>query len=152
MLQVKQLSCERQRRELFYELSFSCNAGEAWHVRGANGAGKTTLLRVLAGLFSNYEGEVVWDVDRFPLYIGHRPGVKNQLTCLENLAWLMRLHQDDTSEESLRDALGEIGLGGYENVLCGQLSEGQRKRVSLARMLLSDSPVWILDEPFSASR
>lgn len=148
MLAVRDLACERQRRFLFKQLSFDIAAGELWQIRGSNGSGKTTLLKILSGLFDDYEGEVSWDMDTWPLYVGHRPGVKDALTCRENLEWLMRLHQDELGD--LEGALSLAGLEGYENVPCYALSEGQRKRVSLARLFLSHAPVWILDEPFAS--
>ena len=86
MLQVNQLTCERERRVLFENVSFAVQGGELMRVQGGNGAGKTTLLRILCGLYEEYEGEIDWKTEQYPLYIGHKPGVKDQLTALENLA------------------------------------------------------------------
>ena len=135
---------------LFSGLNFVASAGEIVQVTGANGAGKSTLLRILCGLFDNYEGQVSWDLDDYPLYLGHKPGVKDLLTVEENLTWLGQLQQQTFSRQAVTDVLARVGLKGYQSVLCGNLSEGQRKRVNLARLFLVKSKVWLLDEPFSA--
>ncbi|XOV89908.1 MAG: cytochrome c biogenesis heme-transporting ATPase CcmA [Pseudomonadota bacterium] len=150
MLQTHGLGCERNRRILFEDLSFQVNAGQVLRIEGGNGSGKTTLLRILCGLFTDFEGEVSWDLPAYPLYLGHKPGVKDLLTPMENLAWLARLYGTPVPEAAVREALAIVGLNGYENTPAGSLSEGQRKRVNLARLFLLDSPAWVLDEPFSA--
>lgn len=150
MLEVKNLFCERDERLLFGNLSFSLTSGSVLQIKGPNGAGKTTLLRILCGLFKEYEGDVNWDLERHPLYLGHKPGVKDLLTVRENLSWLCEIQQMSPSSQEISAALTEVGLGLYEDVLAGNLSEGQRKRINLARFYLIESPVWLLDEPFSA--
>ena len=150
MLEAHELFCERQRRVLFESLSFSATAGELVQIRGGNGSGKTTLLKILTGLYDDYEGELSWDIDEWPLFVGHRPGVKDQLTVLENLTWLARLRDAKVNHRTLIEALSWVGLSGFEKHLCGALSEGQRKRVNLARLYFTHTPAWILDEPFSA--
>jgi len=150
MLQVNQLTCEREHRILFENVCFSVQSGELLRVEGSNGTGKTTLLRILCGLYEEYEGEVAWETEQYPLYIGHKPGVKDQLTALENLTWLSQLSGREDSRSALMEALGQVSLAGFEDVPCGSMSEGQRKRVNLARLFLSLPDVLILDEPFSA--
>lgn len=157
MLKGTNLSCERQRRLLFDGISFELAAGEVLRIEGPNGSGKTTMLRMLCGLYVDFEGEIEWDLDHYPLYIGHRTGVKDQLTAEENLGWLARLYgSKDTGAVNgpdpaeIRRALQEVGLRGFEDVRCDSLSEGQRKRVNMARLYLIQSAAWILDEPFSA--
>ena len=150
MLTVSQLTCERDHRYLFEDLSFSLGAGELLQVEGGNGAGKTTLLRILGGLYTDYSGSVSWKLASQPLYIGHKPGVKDLLSARENLVWLAGLQQVRADVESIDQALTQVGLRGYEDVLCGAMSEGQRERVNLARLYLLQAQVWILDEPFSA--
>jgi heme exporter protein A len=135
---------------LFQDVSFSVSEGEMLRVEGGNGAGKTTLLRILCGLFQDYTGEVTWDLPDFPVYVGHRPGVKDQLTARENLRWLSNLYDAGCDDEGIDQALAQVGLGGYEQVTCGAMSQGQRKRVNLARLCLLQSPAWLLDEPFSS--
>ena len=150
MLQTSQLCCERENRLLFDNLGFSVAPGEILRIEGSNGTGKTTLLRILCGLYQDYTGEVEWDLDDYPLFVGHKPGVKDLLTARENLEWLAHLYQSDVNREAVTGALAEVGLRGFEEVACGALSEGQRKRVNLARLYLLKSPAWILDEPFSS--
>lgn len=150
MLQTTRLCCERERRVLFEDLSFSVSPGEILRIEGSNGTGKTTLLRILCGLYQDYTGDVAWDLDDFPVFVGHRPGVKDLLTASENLGWLASLFQYRPSEDEVTQALWRVGLKGFETTPCGALSEGQRKRVNLARLYLLKSPAWILDEPFSS--
>ncbi len=150
MLRVEDLYCERQSRVLFEGLSFQVRPGELMQVKGGNGTGKTTLLKILTGLYEDYSGDVDWDLAAWPLFVGHKPGVKDQLTARENLGWLMKLGGQETGDETILDALSRVGLRGYEDTPCAHLSQGQRKRVNLARLYLSGHPAWVLDEPFSA--
>ncbi len=122
----------------------------ALRVDGANGAGKSTLLRILAGLYEDFDGEVEWQVEDYPLYVGHRAGVKDLMTARENLSWAASLYDSDVTRDGVDRALDTVALRGYEDVACGAMSEGQRKRVNLARLFLLWNPVWILDEPLSA--
>ena len=150
MLQVQDLYCERQRRILFERLSFSVRPGELLQIKGSNGSGKTTLLKILTGLYEDYTGEVDWDLTSWPLFVSHKPGVKDQLTAMENLEWLAGLQQGGVDRLEVDRALLAVGLAGYQDVLCGTMSEGQRKRVNLARLFFVRSHAWILDEPLSA--
>jgi len=150
MLEAQQLSCERNHRILFQNLSISLGKGEVLRVTGANGAGKSTLLRILAGLYEDFEGEVSWQVEDYPLYVGHKVGVKDAMSARENMEWMADLHANRVSQGDIDAALAKVSLAGYEDVLCGEMSEGQRKRVNLARLFMLHNPVWILDEPFSA--
>jgi heme exporter protein A len=150
MLETQQLTCERNHRFLFQDLSISLNKGEVLQIDGANGAGKSTLLKILAGLYEDFEGEVMWQVEDYPLYIGHKVGMKDAMSARENLMWLADLQATEVSQGDIVAALAKVSLAGYEDVLCGEMSEGQRKRVNLARLFLLHNPVWILDEPFSA--
>jgi heme exporter protein A len=159
MLEVKNLFCERDERILLGGLSFVLNKGEVIQVEGQNGSGKTTLLRILCGLTEAFEGELFWqgqpvdDVrDAFfyaLLYVGHLSGVKVALTAEENLAWMQQL-DPSLIKMSITEALEKVGLYGYEDVPCYALSAGQQRRVGLARLYLSNAPLWILDEPFTA--
>ncbi|OEY67096.1 cytochrome c biogenesis heme-transporting ATPase CcmA [Marinobacter sp. X15-166B] len=159
LLQATNLQCERDGRVLFDDLSLTIMPATLTRVEGPNGAGKTTLLRILAGLNENYSGEVHWlgapraaqreMFQRNLLYIGHRTGIKAALTAQENLAALMA-GRHAVSAATLRAALAGTGLAGYEDVPCSQLSAGQQRRVALARLLISDEPLWILDEAFTA--
>ncbi|WP_323752113.1 cytochrome c biogenesis heme-transporting ATPase CcmA [Marinobacter sp.] len=159
LLQAVGLECERDERLLFQNLSFSILPGTVTRVEGPNGSGKTTLLRILAGLNDAWTGELNWcgkprdqhreSYLRNMLYLGHRPGIKPLLTPLENLRALMagRRPLDDGS---LLQALAGTGLSGFEHVPCRNLSAGQQRRVALARLLIADEPLWLLDEVFTA--
>nr|WP_067287532.1 cytochrome c biogenesis heme-transporting ATPase CcmA [Marinobacterium profundum] len=159
VLKVENLYCERDERVLFDGLSFELGAGEVLQIEGQNGSGKTTLLRILSGLSRNYEGELFWRgepmadvVDEYRqalLYFGHLAGVKATLTPQENLGWYAAL-QPGIDSASIDTALQQVGLAGYEDVPCHMLSAGQHRRVSLARLYLSQANLWILDEPFTA--
>lgn len=159
LLQAIDLQCERDKRILFRELSFSILPGTVTRVEGPNGSGKTTLLRILAGLNDAWTGELKWcgsAVDsqreaflRNMLYLGHRPGIKPLLTPLENLRALMA-GRSPVPDAALNQALQGTGLAGYENVPCRNLSAGQQRRVALARLLIADEPLWLLDEVFTA--
>lgn len=149
------LCCERDGRVLFEGLAFDLKPGAALQVEGANGAGKSTLIRTLIGITSDYSGDILWRGVPFPkslpelrtslLYIGHNAGVRRGLTPLENLAWY------GASARDAEAALEAVGLYGFEDVMCQQLSAGQNRRVALARLYLPDpAPLWILDEPLAA--
>jgi heme exporter protein A len=158
LLRTEQLFCERDERVLFSSLSFSLSAGQLMQVMGSNGSGKTTLLRIVCGLNDNYEGDIFWCghlVDECRemfmaslLYIGHRVGVNRILTPRENLHWSAALHTP-VDDGCIAAALERVGLRGYEDISCRNLSAGQQQRVSLARLLISPARLWILDEPFT---
>ena len=150
MLNVVNLCCERDQRLLFDDLAFTADAGDIIQVEGPNGAGKSTLLKILCGIYDEFDGDVAWDLHDHPLYLGHRPGVNDYLTVAENLQWLAQLHEQTLTPAEVDRILTEVGLQGYADVPCSNLSEGQRKRVSLARFYAFTNKVWILDEPFSA--
>jgi heme exporter protein A len=160
MLDVVNLECRRGDRRLFSDLSFSLSRGTLLHVRGRNGSGKTTLLRALCGLLARETGEIRWrgedinslgdDYRRDMLYFGHLNGIKSDLNGIENLRVATTLDGDPVVEEDLWDALAQMGLAGFEDLPTKVLSQGQKKRVALARLVLSGAPLWILDEPFSA--
>lgn len=159
LLRAESLFCERDERVLFENLNFSINAGEIIQVEGPNGSGKTTLLRIMSGLSGAYEGSIYWKGETINasridflsnlLYLGHKPGVKAILTPVENLRALMGIRQNVTDEQ-IYSALEKVGLYGYEDVPCHNLSAGQHRRVALARLYLSTDELWILDEAFTA--
>lgn len=150
MLQVRNARCERDGRQLFEDLSFSLAPGELLQIVGGNGSGKSTLLRVLLGLYTDCQGDINWSLDEAPLYLGHRLGIKQSLTVIENLRWFGVLREAPVSQDRIDEAVYKLGLSGFEDSLCAHLSEGQRKRVALGQFLIMDNPCWVMDEPFSA--
>lgn len=159
LLEAVDLASERDDRLLFVNLSFSVYAGTLTRVEGVNGSGKTTLLRMLCGLIPALDGEVRWCGDpvsrvresfqRELLYLGHRPGVKALLTPIENVRSYFQPRRP-ISDDAIMEALARVGLGGFEDVPCHNLSAGQQRRVALARLHLSDERLWVLDEAFTA--
>lgn len=159
LLQAVKLQCERDERMLFRNLSFAILPGTVTRVEGPNGSGKTTLLRMLAGLNDAWSGELLWrgkpgsaraeEFLRNTLYLGHRPGIKPVLTPLENLRALTAGRRP-LPDPTLSQALAGTGLAGFQNVPCRNLSAGQQRRVALARLLIADEPLWLLDEVFTA--
>jgi heme exporter protein A len=157
LLDAEDLAFSRDQEPIFGPLSFHVGAGEALLLRGGNGAGKTTLLRVLAGLLTPDEGEVRIEgrrVDRdhmarFCAFLGHKPGHKAVLGCLDNLRYAAALHGDPAETTTLEAALAEVGLAGFEDSEPGRMSAGQNKRLALARLRLHPGRVWLLDEPYA---
>ncbi len=159
LLELRNLTSERDERVLFAQLNARFYAGQAVQILGPNGSGKTTLLRILAGVSRDYQGDILlhgqpisqlaWEFASELLYLGHLPGVKKSLTALENLRWYAAL-QGSVTDEQLLEALTHVNLAGYEDTPCYQLSAGQLRRVALARLVFSKAKIWILDEPFTA--
>jgi len=160
MLEVIDLECQRGDRRLFSALNFSVDSGTLLHLQGENGSGKTTLLRALCGLLQPQEGDIRWngesisklkeDYGRDVIYLGHLNGIKNDLSGLENVQVSATLDGDRVSDEEVWGALARMGLAGFEDLPTKVLSQGQKKRVALARLILSSARLWILDEPFVA--
>lgn len=157
LLAARQLAFSRNDERVFGPIDVSVDSGEVLLVQGGNGAGKTTLLRVLAGLLRPDEGSRI-ELDGEPVsrervarvcaLLGHLPGLKGELSTLENLRFAMGLfgRRRGASAEA---ALASTGLAGYEDTPARQLSAGQRKRLSLARLLLLPARLWLLDEPYA---
>jgi heme exporter protein A len=152
VLQAEGLAAFRGERLVFRDLSFSVAAGGALVLVGANGSGKSTLLRLLAGLVRPVAGRLLWGAEDAladlsshgarVTYIGHLDAVKPGLTGAENLRFAA-----STSGRSIDDALAALGLADLGDVPARFLSAGQKRRVALARLGLSEAPLWLLDEP-----
>jgi heme exporter protein A len=150
LCRASNLACERNQRTLFSDVSFRLERGQILHLKGPNGSGKTTLLRILAGLFIDYDGEIEWQKDQGLIYAGHQYAVQGQLTPLENLSFILSLQGIAVAREEIYQVLADFGLEDTRFSLCRELSEGQRKRVTLCRLKLIKRPIWLLDEPYSA--
>ena len=160
MLAVENLECIRGDRVLFSNVGFSLQRGELLHVRGSNGSGKTSLLRILCGLMSPAQGHVRWngmpitelgdEYYRSVLYIGHLSGLKDEFSAVENLRVSTDLAGARPDLAQIQAALKRMGLADYDDLPAKVLSQGQRRRIALARLFLSDAQLWILDEPLAA--
>jgi heme exporter protein A len=152
VLQAAGLAAFRGERLVFRDLDFVVEAGGALLLTGPNGSGKSTLLRLLAGLLRPTAGTLTWDgadaLADLPMharrvaYVGHQDAVKPGLTAAENLRFAARL-----SGGKVRDALAAVGLEELADLPARMLSAGQRRRLALARLVLSQAPLWLLDEP-----
>ncbi len=159
MLDVTNLECVRGDRPLFSRLSFQLKPGEMLHVTGKNGSGKTTLLRTLCGLTQAVTGEIRWqgcaihelgdEYRRHISYVGHSNGIQGELTPEENLRAAGCL-SGKSHATLIKDTLQRLGLAAYRYFPAKILSQGQKRRLALARLVIQKKPLWILDEPLSA--
>src|SRR5438128_5313943 len=160
MLEAQDLAAQRGDATLFAAVSFAVRPGAALIVTGANGSGKTTLLRIVAGLSHAAAGTLKWQRNLLTafdpalraaaLFIGHAPALKDELTAEENLASLANLHGAHVDRVAVRDALAAWSLSRQRALPARVLSQGQRRRIGLARLKLVRRPLWILDEPTTA--
>ncbi|HUW38047.1 MAG TPA: cytochrome c biogenesis heme-transporting ATPase CcmA [Rhodocyclaceae bacterium] len=160
MLSAIDLACIRGDRRLFAGLGFTLEPGGRLHVTGENGSGKTSLLRILCGLSPAEAGEVRWqdvaiarlgdEYHKAVLYLGHHNALKEELTALENLLATSALAGVAVSDAEGRQLLRRVGLAGREDLPVRFLSQGQKRRVALSRLLWSPAPLWVLDEPYVA--
>jgi heme exporter protein A len=160
MLKALNLECLRGEYCLFQDVGFALDAGELLYLQGQNGAGKTTLLRMLCGLTPPHAGEIHWRGENIRrlgaefraelCYLGHQNAIKEDLTPLENLCASARLAGERLDEDVALAALEKVGLAGREDLACRYLSQGQKRRVALSRLVYERRALWILDEPFVA--
>jgi heme exporter protein A len=157
-LGVEKLHVWRGERHVLKGLSFTLSPGELLHILGPNGSGKTTLLRVVCGLLRPEMGEVSWqgrpilqvraEYQDSLAFASHEPALKADLTAIENLHFAVGLKRRVSSQD-LRDSLQRTGVAECGDLPARVLSAGQRRRVSMARILAMDASLWILDEPFT---
>ena len=148
LLSASGIAIERGDRRLLADINLTVSAGEIWQLVGANGVGKTSLMRALAGLARlGVEGHIERQAGL--LYLGHASALKPSLNALENLRCHPACDVVATKGELMK-ALAKVGLAGSEVRPIGALSAGQQRRVALAHLLLSQSRLWLLDEPFTA--
>lgn len=157
-LQVKQLCCIRNHQPLFQNLSFELPAGKLLLVEGKNGAGKTTLLKTLTGLRAPDKGQILWnggsterstsDFLQNIAWLGHNNPLKEEQTALENLQMLAALRT--RNQQDFLEALVKVGLGRFKHKPVKTFSAGMKRRLSLASLLVADTPLWVLDEPQTA--
>lgn len=160
MFSVSNLSCSKGDKRLFSGVSFTLQPGQWLHLEGDNGVGKTSLLRLACGLSALEDGEITWNnqaVSKDPqtfranlAYLGHQLALKDDLSPLENLQTDAAIVGRQLTVSDAKQALAQMGLRGRENLPVRVLSQGQKRRTALARLLVSSAKLWILDEPFVA--
>ena len=155
-LEASDLACIRGGRQVFSDVSFTVGLGEALLITGPNGAGKSSLLRLVAGLLRPSSGTLVLDGADPELtlaeqahYLGHQDALKPALSVLENLDFWARFLGGRATTD-LATALADLGLGGIAALPAAYLSAGQRRRLSIARLIAVKRPLWLLDEPTTA--
>jgi len=160
MLSVSNISCVRADHPLFSGVGFDLSPGECLHLEGGNGVGKTSLLRILAGFSPAAQGEVRWQgellgssacrLNHDVLYLGHQLALKEELNAVENLQAGAAIAGTPVSRDAALGALQGLGLGSRATLPVRVLSQGQKRRAALARLLTSRARLWLLDEPFVA--
>ena len=159
MLTAHEITCIRGQRALFADLNLTISTGEILHIQGSNGSGKTSLLRILCGTSQPDSGTVLWQSEDIRTcrstycehlaYIGHNNGIKLELTPSENLSCLAAI-KGFAADSQIDLALTQSGLSRERDIPCIHLSAGQRRRVAIAWLFMTQASIWILDEPLTA--
>ncbi len=159
LIEITNLTVIRSDFPVFSPVNFSLGAGQAMQIRGTNGAGKTTLLRAICGLCHSLEGEISWNDEVITpahqnfyqslLYIGHALGLKPKLTIEQNLSFFQQL-RFELDSQLIQEAMQAFGIAELYDEYVAKLSAGQKRRVSLCRIITEPVPLWILDEPLVA--
>jgi heme exporter protein A len=160
LLEVSGLACRRGGRRVFDGLSFALANGDLLALTGRNGSGKTTLLRALALLVPARAGTILWRGEEVRgdreawrarlAWLGHQDGLKGDLTVSENIAVAERLRGREADPDRIEAALAAFDLASLRQRPVRTLSAGQRRRAALARVAVSQAPLWLLDEPLNA--
>ena len=148
-LNVSNISCIRSGNEVFKNISFSLINGQVGLLTGSNGSGKTTLLRVLAGLIPNEYGLIKYNNKNLKnnfFILGHKIGIKDEITPNDDLLFWSLVYGFNNFE----DVLEKVNLLKYRNLKCKYLSQGQKQRLAIARLIISQKLLWFLDEPLSS--
>jgi heme exporter protein A len=158
MLQAKNVNYARNDISVLNDINFHLHSGEVLQLVGHNGSGKTTLLKILATLLKPQQGEVLWQGKSIHShaeyycqdmsYLGHLKGIKKDLTVLENLNFNWK--ETQSSYATIHSSLDAMNLNGLENQLVRYLSQGQQQRTAFAKLILSKTKLWLLDEPFAS--
>ena len=154
--EIKNISCIRGNKLLFKNLNFKLNNKELLVIKGANGSGKTTLLKILSGLLKPISGSIIINKKNINIvkdeyfkyfeYIGHENAIKTALTVRENLNFYLKIKKNLTTK-NFEKAIKIFNLKNLLDIKVENLSSGEKRRVSLSRLILSNSKIWFLDEP-----
>jgi len=154
--EIKNISCIRGNKLLFKNLNFKLNNKELFVIKGANGSGKTTLLKILTGLIRPISGSIIINKKKINIskdeyfkyfeYIGHENAIKSALTVRENLNFYLKIKKNLT-KKNFDKAIKVFNLKNLLDVKIENLSSGEKRRVSLSKLILSNSKIWFLDEP-----
>jgi heme exporter protein A len=154
LIEARALGFKRAGRLVFSPTTLAVSAGQCVVVSGANGSGKTTFLRLLAGILKPSTGSIhrPWNDHTGVSFIGHQTACKGDLSCLENLQFQRAFFADKSLMPTMSpiEALAEIGLIGLMRRNARSLSAGQKKRLGLAGLLVTQAPLWLLDEPYAS--
>ena len=154
--EIKNISCIRGNKLLFKNLNFKLNNKQLLVIKGANGSGKTTLLKILSGLLNPISGSIIVNKRNINLskdeyfkqfeYIGHENAIKSALTVRENLSFYLKIKKS-LDKKNFEKAIEIFNLKNLLDIKIENLSSGEKRRVSLSRLILSNSKIWFLDEP-----
>lgn len=154
MLEIHGLGFDYPDKQVLNNIEFTLDSGCILHLRGGNGAGKTTLLKLLAGILHPDQGDIRYngqsittDIATYQqhiCYVGHKNGISQLLTVRENCQFEL---QRDINSLSFEEMITLFSLQGLEDVTCNLLSVGQRRRVGMLRLLMSNAPLWLLTNP-----